>query len=316
MDFLDVTLNLEDESFKPFSKPNEDLKYVSKLSNHPPLVLQNIPKSINRRLSAISSNEDEFERAKGKYEQALKDASYDHKLCFSDGKNEETKKRKRRRNVLWFNPPFSLNVKTNIGKRFFAILDKHFPKGSPLSKLFNRKTVKLSYSCMQSMKSYISGHNKKILTPSPEVELKGCNCTVRTCMLDGHCKTQNLVYRAMVKSSEGEKEYIGQTKNMFKQRWKNHNSDHNLQHREISTSLSRYIWKLKREGKSYDIDWSIAQLAVPYRRETKRCELCLTEKTLIALQDKETAINLRNEVMEKCRHKAESMLSNWSTGVG
>ena len=120
----------------------------------------------------------------------------------------------------------------------------------------------------------------------------------------------------MVSSSEGEKEYIGQTKNTFKQRWKNHNSDHNLEHREISTSLSRYIWKLKRKNIDYDIDWSIVQLAVPYKRETKRCELCLTEKTLIALQDKETAVNQRNEVMEKCRHKLEAMLSNWSTGVG
>ena len=138
---------------------------------------------------------------------------------------------------------------------------------------------------MQSMNSFISGHNKKILSPSPEVELEGCNCTVLTCMLDGQCKTKNMVYRAMVNSSEGEKEYIGQTKNAFKQRWKNHNSDHNLEHREISTSLSRYIWKLKRKTIDYDIDWSIVQLAVPYKRETKRCELCLTEKTLITLQD-------------------------------
>ena len=57
---------------------------------------------------------------------------------------------------------------------------------------------------MQSMNSFISGHNKKILSPSPEVELEGYNCTVRMCMLDGHCKTKNMVYRAMVNSSEGE----------------------------------------------------------------------------------------------------------------
>ena len=66
----------------------------------------------------------------------------------------------------------------------------------------------------------------------------------------------------------------------------------------------------------YDIKWSIVQLAVPYKKETKRCELCLTEKTLIAMQDKDTAVNKRREVMEKCRHKGEVMLSNWKTGVG
>ena len=166
VNFLDVTLNLQDESFKPFTKPNEDIKYVSKLSNHPPLVLQNIPVSINKRLSAISSNEEEFNSEKETYQKALKDANYDLMLHFDQENSQSSKKRKRRRNVLWFNPPFSLNVKTNIGKKFFAILDKHFPKENPLSKLFNRKTVKLSYSCMQSMKSFISGHNKKILSPS------------------------------------------------------------------------------------------------------------------------------------------------------
>ena len=39
----------------------------------------------------------------------------------------------------------------------------HFPEGSELSRLFNKKSVKLSYSCMPSMKSLISGHNKKLL---------------------------------------------------------------------------------------------------------------------------------------------------------
>ena len=317
VDFLDVTLNLEDGSFKPFSKPNEEITYVSKLSNHPPLVLKNIPMGINKRLSTISSNEEEFNREKHRFDKALKEASYDHELRFLDDNAGTTnKKKRRRRNVLWFNPPFSLNVKTNIGKKFFAILDKHFPKGSPLSKLFNRKTVKLSYSCMQSMQSFISGHNKKILSTSPEVQLEGCNCTVRACMLDGHCKTRNVVYRATVNSSDGEKEYIGQTKTTFKARWKNHNSDHNLPHRELSTSLSGYIWNLKRKNMGYDIKWSIVQLAVPYKKETKRCELCLTEKTLIAMQDKDTAVNKRREVMEKCRHKGEVMLSNWKTGVG
>ena len=32
-------------------------------------------------------------------------------------RNEE--KRKRRRKIIWFNPPFSLSVKTNIGKLIF-----------------------------------------------------------------------------------------------------------------------------------------------------------------------------------------------------
>lgn len=37
------------------------------------------------------------------------------------------KKRKvRRKNAIWFNPPFSSNVKTNIPKEFFRIVEKYF----------------------------------------------------------------------------------------------------------------------------------------------------------------------------------------------
>ena len=81
MDFLDVTPNLEDGSFKPVSEPNEDIKHVSKLSKHPPQVLNNILESINRWLSAISCNEDEFDHAQDeKDEKHVRDANYDYQL--------------------------------------------------------------------------------------------------------------------------------------------------------------------------------------------------------------------------------------------
>ena len=65
--------------------------------------------------------------------------------------------------MVWCNTPFSSNVMTNLGKRFFGILNKHFPENSELAKIFNKNRVKLSYSCMPNMQSNISGHNKKIL---------------------------------------------------------------------------------------------------------------------------------------------------------
>ena len=42
---------------------------------------------------------------------------------------------------------------------------------------------------------------------------------------------------------------------------------------------------LEAEEKDYEIRWIIARLAVPYRKETKRCDLCLAEKVMIALED-------------------------------
>ena len=47
--------------------------------------------------------------------------------------------------TVWFKPPYSSNVATNIGKTFLLLLDKHFPKAHKLSKVFNRNNVKKSY---------------------------------------------------------------------------------------------------------------------------------------------------------------------------
>ena len=46
VDFLDVNLNLETGTYKPFMKPNDKPTYVHAHSNHPPCILRNIPKSI------------------------------------------------------------------------------------------------------------------------------------------------------------------------------------------------------------------------------------------------------------------------------
>ena len=54
--FLDVTFNLNDESYKPFTKTNDRPIYVNRNSNHPPRILENIGPSVNRRLSTISKN--------------------------------------------------------------------------------------------------------------------------------------------------------------------------------------------------------------------------------------------------------------------
>ena len=56
VDFLDINLNLKTEIYKPYMKPNGSPIYVHSESNHPRIVLANIPMSINRRLSSISSN--------------------------------------------------------------------------------------------------------------------------------------------------------------------------------------------------------------------------------------------------------------------
>ena len=82
----------------------------------------------------------------------LKDAGYKNTLEYKEEitPREEMglsgRKKQRSRTVIWYNPPYSSNLKTNVGKKFLTLLRKHFPPSSVLYKLFNQKKVKLPYS--------------------------------------------------------------------------------------------------------------------------------------------------------------------------
>ena len=61
VNYLDVTLNLNDGSYRPYKKPNEETNYIHVNSDHPPSILKQLPKSIEKRLSSLSSSKEIFE---------------------------------------------------------------------------------------------------------------------------------------------------------------------------------------------------------------------------------------------------------------
>ena len=156
VNFLDVTFNLEAAKYRPYKKPNDQLLYIHKESNHPPTVKRQLPSMIQQRLSELSTDENEFNQVKGDYESALKNSGFGTQLKYSTA---EKRPRNRKRNIIWFNPPFNSTLTTNLGKQFLALITKHFPQHHKFSKIFNRNTVKLSYSGSPNMKSVISSHN-------------------------------------------------------------------------------------------------------------------------------------------------------------
>ena len=155
VDFLDVTLNLNTGKHEPYRKPNDKPLYINKKSNHPPNIIKKIPNTIEKRISTLSSNKDIFQKASVVYNEALKNSGYKTKINYNEQKsqdiNENEKKRKRSRNIIWFNPPFSANVRTKIGRKFLNLINKHFPKENKLHKIFNKNSIKVSYSCMKNM---------------------------------------------------------------------------------------------------------------------------------------------------------------------
>ena len=50
VDFLDVTLNLTDSTYKPYHKPNDEICYIHKESNHPPSITKQLPVSICKKV--------------------------------------------------------------------------------------------------------------------------------------------------------------------------------------------------------------------------------------------------------------------------
>ena len=233
--------------------------YVHSQSNHPPSVLKNIGLGVNKRLSMLSSNSGLFDQAAPMYQDALRRSRHDHQLKFSEEEpsvEEQGKKRKRKRDIIYFNPPYSMNVKTNIGGQFLALIDKCFPKNGPLGKIFNRSTLKLSYSTCPNMGQVISGHNKKLLAESKppvpeEEEEKHCSCPkatkkAGTCPLQGFCFDSNLVYQATVVETmtDGAKKtetYVGCCGTDFKTRLGNHNKSFKHERYKSETVLSSHI---------------------------------------------------------------------------
>ena len=56
VNFLDVTLDLSRNIYKPYMKDNDTPMYVNVHSNHPRNIIKNIPLGINNRLSRITAN--------------------------------------------------------------------------------------------------------------------------------------------------------------------------------------------------------------------------------------------------------------------
>ena len=196
--YLDVMFNLKKHVQEPYWKPDDDPMYLNVNSDHPRHVIKHIPEMIEQRLSALSSSEDIFDTHKALYEKAekaLNDSGHIYKPIYDktdpkkirkavNMKYQKPKKsgRKRKpRKILYFNPPFSKSVKTNVIKLFLGMIDKHFPKGHKLHKCFNRNTVKATYCTLPNMMAKIGNHNAKILGKENESKFEIVNGVPKKC---------------------------------------------------------------------------------------------------------------------------------------
>ena len=160
---------------------------------------------------------------------------------------------RRQSNVIWFNPPYSKNVKNNIARDFLLFLDNYFPPTHKLNSIFNRHTVCISYSCTGSMKSFLDKHSKIILKKHTnrlnKDDEKLCNCRQRVnCPTNGKCLTRSVDYKAEVTSTldNTTQTYIGVTAEDFKTRYRNHLKSLRNENYKHKTELSKHVWNLKK----------------------------------------------------------------------
>ena len=163
------------------------------------------------------------------------------------------------------------------------------------------------------------------MNPEKCLGLKGCNCqniaSPDECSMNGHCLTSNIVYQADLEFKQNnpysgneetfKKVYIGSTCTTWKRRFGNHKQSFN--HADGNqTALSNEIWRLKGlNNRNWKLSWSIKKFARPYSRETKFCDLCLSEKTCILFMEKSTALNKKSELHGHCPHWQKHRLDSW-----
>ena len=82
--------------------------------------MKQLPKSIELELLQLSANEEIFNNSIKPYNEALIKAGYKYEMRHQQNIRQNTTITKNReRNIIWFNPPYSANVVTKVGKHVF-----------------------------------------------------------------------------------------------------------------------------------------------------------------------------------------------------
>ena len=76
VNFLDVTLDLSNNSYKPFLKTDQYPSYINVNSNHPKTIIKQVPKVVKLRIRNLSTNEKIFQESSKIYMDALKNSGF------------------------------------------------------------------------------------------------------------------------------------------------------------------------------------------------------------------------------------------------
>ena len=135
-----------------------------------------------------------------------------------------------------------MNVKTNAGKTFFKLLQKHFPPNHSMCTKFNKNKIKISYSYCPNIGSIISSHNNKHILNLNSIMWCGYSCSYRDEFpLENKCLIPRIVYRADVTNNKTDehKYYYGISDTPFKEHYENRKTSFRHRSHLTASDLSK-----------------------------------------------------------------------------
>ena len=202
------------------------------------------------------------------------------------------------------------------------LIKKHFPKEHKFHKIFNKNTLKLSYSCIPNIKTKINAHNRNIVQNTLSKNAKLCNCQPKeNCPMNGICLKESLDYYATISCNDKNykpKLYKGSCETTIKKRFSNYKKSFNVPLYKHDTKLSTEYWILKMKQLNLQISWNIKGVYKSYNPISKCFNLCLTEKLEILDDSDRNLLNKRSEIISQCRlknkYKLKTLASNTTSG--
>ena len=188
VNYLDLGVVLNNYPYKTYRKPNDKTFHVQAKSNSPPNIIRQLSISAKSRLSYLSCNPKILNQT-AKHCQNILNQS--RTLNWNNNTS-----RNRRINSSLFNHLLSKKLATNNEKSFLQLIKKHFPINNKVSKLFNKKNLTISYSCMPNINSITNTRNKKIFSTA-KPQTRSCSCINKSdCPLINDCHITNTIYQA------------------------------------------------------------------------------------------------------------------------
>ena len=111
------------------------------------------------------------------------------------------------------------------------------------------------------------------------------------------------------------KVYLSNAKGDFRQRFYNHWMPFNNEGNSTYTTLSKYVWEMKKNLKIIpSLKWSIIKPVPAYSNISKKSQLCLQGKfEVLNYPNPNELLNKRSDLISKCRHLNKFLFPNYKS---